>query len=280
MVKAREWILEHGGVVECNTFTKLYLCFFGQYEYDAVPAIPPEIVLFPKWCYFNIYEISSWSRAILVPLSIAYAKKPFKKLAPEHGIDELFVGGKKNAKLHLRWDREKILGWRNFFLMLDRLLHWAERVHIRPLRKIALKKAEKWILERLEMSDGLGAIYPAMLNAILALRCMGYSIDDPQTIRAMDEFEKLGIEDEGIPDYPGADFPHAALHVPGVGYRVCGLCAGPIRRSAHRSAAAEGRRLDAGEGSAAQGRLGGEGEECAARWVVFRVQQRVLSRHG
>ncbi len=201
MVKAREWILEHGGVVKCNTFTKLYLCFFGQYEYDAVPAIPPEIVLFPKWFYFNIYAISSWSRAILVPLSIAYAKKPFKKLSPEHGIDELFVGGKKNAKLHLRWDREKIVGWRNFFLMLDRMLHWAERVHIRPLRAIALKKAEKWLLERMEMSDGMGAIYPAMLNAILALRCMGYSLDDPQTIRAMDEFEKLGIEDEGVPGY-------------------------------------------------------------------------------
>ena len=94
LVKAREWILAHGGVVECNTFTKIYLCFFGQYEYDAVPAIPPEIVLFPNWFYFNIYEISSWSRAILVPLSIAYAKKPFKKLAPEQGIDELFVGGR------------------------------------------------------------------------------------------------------------------------------------------------------------------------------------------
>jgi squalene-hopene/tetraprenyl-beta-curcumene cyclase len=201
MVHARQWILEHGGVVECNTFTKIYLCFFGQYEYDAVPAIPPELVLFPNWCYFNIYEISSWSRAILVPLSIAYAKKPFKKLAPEMGIDELFVGGKTNAKLHLRWDHKNVIGWRNFFLIVDRLFHWAERVHIRPLRKVAIRKAEKWILERLEMSDGLGAIYPAMLNAILALRCLGYSMDDPQTIRAMDEFEKLGIEEEGVPDY-------------------------------------------------------------------------------
>ncbi len=202
LAKARAWILEHGGVVETNTFTKLYLCFFGQYEYDAVPAIPPEIVLFPKWFYFNIYEISSWSRAILVPLSIAYAKKPFKKLAPEHDISELFVGGRANANLHLRWDRKRIVGWRNFFLLLDRLLHWAERVHIRPLRRVAIKSAERWILQHLEMSDGLGAIYPAMLNAILALRCLGYSIDDPQTIRAMDEFEKLGIEDQGA---PGAD---------------------------------------------------------------------------
>jgi squalene-hopene/tetraprenyl-beta-curcumene cyclase len=206
LVKAREWILNHGGVTECNTFTKLYLCFFGQYEYDAVPAIPPEIVLFPKWFYFNIYEISSWSRAILVPLSIAYAKKPFKKLAPEHCLDEIFVGGKPNAKLRLPWDRKKIVGWRNFFLLVDRMLHLAERVHIRPLRQIALKKAEKWILERMEMSDGLGAIYPAMLNAVLALRCLGYSADDPQTIRAMDEFEKLSLEEAGVPDYSEPTF--------------------------------------------------------------------------
>ena len=92
--KARECILALGGVTEVNTFTKIYLCFLGQYDYDAVPAIPPEIVLFPKWFWFNIYEISSWSRAILVPLSIAYAKKPFKKIPDEQGIDELFVGGR------------------------------------------------------------------------------------------------------------------------------------------------------------------------------------------
>jgi squalene-hopene/tetraprenyl-beta-curcumene cyclase len=207
MARARKWILAHGGVTECNTFTKIYLCSIGQYEYDAVPAIPPEIVLFPNWFYFNIYEISSWSRAILVPLSILYAKKPFKKLAPEQGIDELFVGGRENADLRLRFDRKKLVSWRNFFLVTDRIAHLAERVHIRPLRKVALKKAEKWMLERLEMSDGLGAIYPAMLNSIIALRHLGYSLDDPQVIRAMDEFEKLGIDEpNGTPDYPVPTF--------------------------------------------------------------------------
>ncbi len=206
LAKAREWILAHGGVVECNTFTKIYLCFMGQYDYDAVPAVPPEIVLFPNWCYFNVYEISAWSRAILVPLSIAYAKKPFKKIAPEQGIDELFVGGRENADLHLRWDK-KLFSWRNFFLLADRATHWFERVHVRPLRKVALKKAEQWMLARLEMSDGLGAIYPAMLNAMIALRWLGYSLDDPQMIRALDEFERLGIDEpNGTPDYPEPTF--------------------------------------------------------------------------
>jgi squalene-hopene/tetraprenyl-beta-curcumene cyclase len=206
LVKAREWILANGGVVECNTFTKIYLCSLGQYDYDAVPAIPPEIVLFPNWFYFNIYEISSWSRGILVPLSIIYAKKPFKKIPPEQSIEELYVGGRANAKMHLRWDK-KLVSWRNFFLFWDRLVHLFERVHIRPLRKVALKAAESWMLARFEKSDGLGAIYPAMLNSIVAMRCLGYSENDPQFIRALDEFEKLGIDcPEGEPDYPTPTF--------------------------------------------------------------------------
>ena len=206
LAMCRDWVLAHGGVVATNTFTKVYLCALGEYDYDAVPAIPPEIVLFPNWFYFNIYEISSWSRSILVPLAIIYAKKPFKKIPPEHGIDELFVGGRVGAKLRLRMDRKSIISWRNFFLVLDRILHFAEAVHLRPLRKLALARAEKWMLERLEMTDGLGAIYPAMLNAIVALRCLGYSEDDPQVIRARDEFEKLGIEQPPTAEMPEPTF--------------------------------------------------------------------------
>jgi squalene-hopene/tetraprenyl-beta-curcumene cyclase len=197
--RARKKILELGGATECNTFTKIYLCFFGQYDWEAVPAVPPEIVLFPNWFWFNLYEISSWSRAILVPLSVAYAKKPFKKIAPEMGIEELFVGGRHGRHLHLKRTAETIT-WRNFFLLLNRVVHFCERFHIRPLRYLALKKAERWMLERFEKSDGLGAIYPGILNSIIALRCLGYSTDDPQVIRAVDEFEKLGIEEPGVPD--------------------------------------------------------------------------------
>jgi squalene-hopene/tetraprenyl-beta-curcumene cyclase len=215
LVRAREKVLELGGVVNCNTFTKIYLCALGQYEYDAVPAVPPEIVLFPNWFYFNIYQISAWSRAILVPLSVIYAKKPFKKLPEDQGIDELFVGGRDNSNLHLRWDRKHWISWRNFFLFLDRMTHWFERVHLRPLRKMALKKAERWMLDHFERSDGLGAIYPAMLNAIVALKYLGYSESDPQFIRAMDEFEKLGIDNpNGEPEYPIPTFRMAPCFSP------------------------------------------------------------------
>ena len=132
--------------------------------------------------------------------------------------------------------------------MLDRLVHFFERVHIRPLRSQALKSAEKWMLERLEMSDGLGAIYPGIMNSIIALRCLGYSLDDPQVIRAMDEFEKLGIEEE-------THLPHAALHVAGVGHGLCGLCAWRERRVRHRSAPGTALRMDAEEAGDAPRRL-------------------------
>jgi squalene-hopene/tetraprenyl-beta-curcumene cyclase len=202
---ARSCILAMGGATECNTFTKIYLCFLGQYDWEAVPAVPPEIVLFPNWFWFNLYEISSWSRAILVPLSVCYAKKPFKKLPPEMGIDELFVGGRYGKHLHLKWN-PRLVSWRNFFLVLNQVVHFFEMVHIRPLRKLALRKAEEWMLARFEKSDGLGAIYPGILNSIIALRCLGYSTDDPQVIRALDEFEKLGIDEPGVADHSEPTF--------------------------------------------------------------------------
>ena len=198
--RARTCILAMGGATECNTFTKMYLCFLGQYDWEAVPAIPPEIVLAPNWFWFNIYEISSWSRAILVPLSICFAKKPFKKIPAEMGIEELFVGGRYGKHLHLKWN-PKLISWRNFFLIGNRAMHFCEKFHIRPLRKLALRKAEEWMLARFEKSDGLGAIYPGILNSIIALKCLGYSNDDPQMIRALDEFEKLGIDEPGVPDH-------------------------------------------------------------------------------
>ena len=249
MMKCREWVLANGGVVACNTFTKMYLCALGQYDYDAVPAIPPEIVLFPNWFYFNIYEISSWSRSILVPLAIIYAKKPYKKIPPEQGIDELFVGGRANSISASASRSQATVLVAELFLVIDRMMHWAEAVHLRPVRNIALRKAEKWLLERLEMTDGLGAIYPAMLNAIIALRCLGYSEDDPQVIRARDEFEKLGIEEPAERRDAGADFPHAALHVAGLGYGAGDLRAWRGGCVAHRSAHDQGCRLAALEGS-------------------------------
>ncbi len=272
LARARKKILAMGGVTEVNTFTKIYLCFFGQYDYDAVPAIPPEIVLFPNWFWFNIYEISSWSRAILVPLSICYAKKPFKKIPDEMGVEELFVGGRDKSRMHLHWAKKRI-SWRNFFLVLDRITHWAERVHIRPLRSLALRKAEKWMLERFEMSDGLAGIFPSIMNSIIAMRCLGYSVDDPQVIRALDEFEKLGIEE-------GDTFRMQPCMSPVWDTAYALFALGRSGGSGDGSAPGEVRRLDAAEAGAQARRLEDQESEGRTGRLVLRVQQRVLSRCG
>lgn len=195
LAKAREAIARMGGIARINTFTRAYLHLIGQFPETGTPAIPPELILFPQWFYFNIYEISSWSRAILVPLSLIYALKPQTRIPDSLGIAELFPEGVNNTEVRLPWAPE-VFSWRNFFLVLDRFLKFWERTPLKPFRKLALRKAEQWMLARLENSAGLGAIYPAMMNSIIALKALGYSMDHFQMKRALAEFEKL-IMDQG-----------------------------------------------------------------------------------
>ena len=111
--------------------------------------------------------MSSWTRAIVIPLSVVHSANPMRPVPEDFHLRELHAPG---VGFGFQKDEDRLFSWRNFFLVLDRITHWAERVHIRPLRTIALRKAEKWMLEHFEMSDGLGAIYPSMMNAIIALR--------------------------------------------------------------------------------------------------------------
>ncbi len=80
MVRAREAILRAGGAERVNSFTRYYMALLGVISYDQVPAVPPEIVLLPPWMPFNIYEMSAWSRTIVVPLSLLWAFRPQHKL--------------------------------------------------------------------------------------------------------------------------------------------------------------------------------------------------------
>ncbi|MBI3911748.1 MAG: squalene--hopene cyclase [Armatimonadetes bacterium] len=195
MVRARQIILRLGGVTACNTFTRIYLAIFGQYDWDGTPVVPPELVLLPRWSYLNLHEISSWSRAILVPLAIICAHRPYCPLPRGINIDELFAGGRHGPHLRLPWDRRR-LSWRNFFLLLDRCLHWGERSGWKPWRRRALAVAEKWMLERFADSGGLGAIFPPIVNALMALRCLGYHDDDPAVRSQWREIEAFEIVEE------------------------------------------------------------------------------------
>jgi squalene-hopene/tetraprenyl-beta-curcumene cyclase len=196
MLRAREVALNLGGVPRMNTFSKLYLALLGLFPWQYVPTIPCEVVLIGKWFYVNFNEMSSWSRSMLVPLAIINHFKPTRPLKNNIRIDELFPEGLHERDLALPPDPER-LTWRNFFLWLDRVHKFAEwfaehRIH--PFRQRALKRAEQWMLERFEGSDGLAAIFPAMLNSLIALKALGYPDDHPQVVRAEKELKKLEHE--------------------------------------------------------------------------------------
>lgn len=195
MLKAREMALNLGGVPRMNTFSKLYLALLGLYPWDYVPTIPSEVILIGKWFYVNFNEMSNWSRSMIVPLAIINHYKPTRPQNCPITLDELYPEGFHERDLALRPDPERFT-WRNFFLWLDKLHKFVENNNLRPFRKLALKKAEAWMLERFEGSHGLAAIFPAMLNALIALKALGYPDDHPQVIRARRELKNLEHEEK------------------------------------------------------------------------------------
>ena len=198
MLKARAMAMNLGGVPRMNTFSKLYLALLGLFPWKYVPTIPCEVLLIGKWFHVNFWEMSNWSRAMLVPLAIINHFKPTRPLKNNVNLDELYPAGMAERDLALPPDPERI-SLRNFFLWLDRLHKFAEefaKLGIHPFRKRALRKCEQWMLERFEGSDGLAAIFPAMLNALIALKALGYGDDHPEVKRAAHELKKLEHETE------------------------------------------------------------------------------------
>jgi len=197
LVRARERFFQLGGIHHVNSYCKFYLALFRLYDWAGVPAIPPELMFFPTWFYFNIYEMSSWTRGIVIPLSIVWAKRP-KMTLPKNGrVDELFpkgtpawvpVGGPAMNP------PEGFFSWRKFFLELDEFLKDMEGRGPYFLRGWALKKAERWMIEHNEHSEGLAAIFPAMLNTVLAVKALGYSDDHPVLQHNLRELEKFYID--------------------------------------------------------------------------------------
>ncbi|MFO0900760.1 MAG: terpene cyclase/mutase family protein [Pirellulales bacterium] len=199
MERARKAILRHGGADAVNSFTRFYLALLGQISYDQCPAVPPEFLLLPKWAPVNLYSISSWSRTILVPLSIMSAHRPVTQIDPRLGISELFL------KPPHQWRPTRCPGlasglgpraWDRFFRFMDRTFKFAQHHRLTPLRKRALRTARDWMVERFDGSDGLGAIFPPMVWSIVALRCLGYRDDSPEMQYCQERLQGLVIEDE------------------------------------------------------------------------------------
>jgi squalene-hopene/tetraprenyl-beta-curcumene cyclase len=195
MQEARACVLRLGGIPRMNTYAKLYLALLGQFPWRYLPTVPVEIMFFPRWCFFNLYELSAWSRAMLVPLAILNHYKPTRQLPPEKQLHELFPAGREHQFLGIP-RKGPFWSWPNFFLRCDGMLKLLNKLPWKPFRKEALRRAERWMTERMgEGSDGLGAIFPAMLNALIVLKTLRYPVDHPVLIKAQRDFEGLFVED-------------------------------------------------------------------------------------
>jgi squalene-hopene/tetraprenyl-beta-curcumene cyclase len=193
MQRAREVVLKLGGAERSNSFSKFYLSGLGQVPYSACPIIPPEIVFLPKWAYFNLYSVSAWTRTMILPLAITTIFKPVRQLPLERGIRELFLIDPKDCPTSFSETPPK--GWKRFFLFCDSLMKAYEKSPIKPFRKLSLKKAEKWLVEHMQNSEGLGAIFPPMVYIQVALRQIGYPDNHPLLIEADKHLKALMIKE-------------------------------------------------------------------------------------
>jgi squalene-hopene/tetraprenyl-beta-curcumene cyclase len=195
MRRACQLIRSLGGAAGCNSFTKFYLALLGQFPYANCPAVPPEMLLLPPSAYFNLYAMSSWTRTIVVPLSIFYAHKPVRVLPADKGIAELFLQ-RPHTPLWPYPPTRRWLTWTNFFLVVDRLLKWLDRPSLKSVRQIALRRAETWLRDHFVESDGVGAIFPPMIFTIISLHCLGHRQDSPEMQWALEQLDNLMIEEE------------------------------------------------------------------------------------
>lgn len=174
MRKAREFILANGGVDKSRIFTKFWLALFGQWPWEKIPLLPPEIIFLPNWFIINIYEFASWARAAIVPIGIIMTSKPVCHIPRVGTIPELFVPSLKSQPPTFPF-----FSMKNFFWQLDKLLHLYEKSPWKPFRKRAREKCLEWTLER-QQADGtwagnqVGWVYP-----ILALHALGHQADNP-----------------------------------------------------------------------------------------------------
>ncbi|MFA5338646.1 MAG: squalene--hopene cyclase [Candidatus Omnitrophota bacterium] len=193
MARDRRIILGLGGIEKSNSYNRFYLAMFGLGNWDAAPAIPPELILLPDWSPVNIYDFSAWTRTIVVPLSVIWAFRPVRPLVKNFSIDELYTAGRRMKDCGIRWDR-RVISWKNLFLLLDATIKTLYKLKLAFLKGAAVKKAGQWMIERFDKSDGLCAIYPAMINSVMALSCLGYKADDPLLRSNLEEVLKLAID--------------------------------------------------------------------------------------
>ena len=187
MARARAAILQRGGAARSNVFTRIALALFGQLPWRGVPYIPVEIMLLPRWFPFHLDKVAYWSRTVMVPLFILCTRKPVAKNPRKVDVRELFTIAPDEERNYFA--RKGFIA--KIFLAIDRLGRLIDPLIPARTREKATRRAESWMLERLNGEDGLGAIFPAMVNALEAMVILGYPADDPKRVTAKRALQKL-----------------------------------------------------------------------------------------
>jgi squalene-hopene/tetraprenyl-beta-curcumene cyclase len=190
MRRAREAVRARGGAERANVFTRIMLALFGFIPWRAVPVMPVEIMLLPKWFPFHLDKISYWSRTVIVPLLVLMVKKPRARNAKGVRIDELFLEPPQSIGPTPRAPQQKA-SWFWIFRGVDNVLRATEPYFPKRMRQRAIDAATAWVRERLNGEDGLGAIFPAMANSVMMFAVLGYAEDHPQRAIARKSVEKL-----------------------------------------------------------------------------------------
>lgn len=228
MVRAREWILSQGGAANSNVFTRNLLALYEAIPWRGVPVMPVEIMLLPRWFPFHLDKISYWARTVLVPLTVLNALKPRAVNPKGVRIDELFAVPPDEVR-HWPKGPHQVWPWSGIFGAIDRILRVLEPFFPRFTRKIAIERARRFVTERLNGDDGLGAIFPAMVNSVLTYDALGYPDDHPDLVTARASVEKLLVikDDEAYcqpclsPVWDTALASHALLEVGGADADAC-----------------------------------------------------------
>ncbi len=196
MEKARDAILAHGGAAKSNVFTRILLALYGQVPWKAVPTMPVEIILLPKWFPFHLDKVSYWARTVMVPLFVLMLKKPLAKNKLGIGIPELFTTPAFEVKTWTFGGAHQKWYWKKFFIGLDKVLKVAVPFFPKGPQERAIKKIVEFVDERLNGEDGLGAIFPAMVNALEMYDVLGVPPNDPRVVIARASIEKLLVVKE------------------------------------------------------------------------------------
>ncbi len=195
MARARQAILSHGGAAQSNVFTRALLALYGEIPWRGVPVMPVEIMLLPKWFPFHLDKVSYWARTVLVPLLVLMARKPRAKNPLGVHIAELFVTPPDEVR---EWPKgeHQTFPWTAIFGAIDKILHVLEPYFPKAAREFSIARAERWTTERLNGVDGLGAIFPAMVNSLLMYDVLGVSAEDPRVVAARQSIERLLVVHE------------------------------------------------------------------------------------